>query len=326
MKRLLDWDWLGEKTRPHFGQLTLWVLLLCAQPLAYYFVTHWGQHVKGPRTGPATVLSFLPDSVLLSPLSIQVSGVLFTLGSLLWLAQVFVPWSGWLTSLAFTAVVALYVENATQVTHVAHVTNMLLLLHALWYHLYRNEIRGSLATGCFWSTALYPRWVHAAGVFYLGLFYGMSGLLKLLTSGPGWANGVSLQLWAHLWGEQDSVWTRFILEHRSLAVAMQYATLVGESSGLLAIFSRRLRPFIGLTLIGFHVGAICVFKWGFHANALMLALFFLPCDRWVGALVERWQREAPPPRTIRYPAGWWGQFRKGVRARLDILQRCSPSQ
>jgi hypothetical protein len=324
MMRLRDWDWLGERSRPHFGQLTLWLLLLCAQPLAIYFVTHWGLHVRGPRTGPATILSFLPDSVLLSPLPIQVCASLFVLGSFLWLAQLAIPWSGWLTSLAFTAVVALYVENATQVTHVAHVTNVLLLLHALWYHFYRREIRAALAAGCFWSTPLYPRWVHALAVFYLGLFYGLSGLMKLLTSGPGWANGVSLQLWTNLWGEPGSLWTGLIREHRWVAVAMQSATLLGESSGLLAIFLPRLRPFIGLMLIGFHVGAICVFKWGFHANMVMLALFFLPCDRWVAALVARLERKAPEPRVIRYPAGWWGQLRKAVRARLDVLERCRP--
>jgi len=266
----------------------------------------------------------LPDSVLLSRVPIQVCAVLFVIGSLLWLAQVLIPWSGWLTSLAFTAVVALYVENATQVTHVAHVTNMFLLLHALWYHFYRHEISAALVAGCFWSEPLYPRWVHALAVFYLGLFYGLSGLGKLMTSGLGWANGVSLQLWTNLWGEQNSLWARFILEHRQLAVAMQVATLFGESSGLLAIVSRRLRPSIGLTLIGFHVGAICVFKWGFHANAVMLALFFLPCDRWVAALIDRLERRAGPPRQVRYPANLWGRFRQALRVRLDVLERCRP--
>ena len=41
MTRLSDWDWLGERARPHFGQLTLWALLLLAQPLALYFLLYW---------------------------------------------------------------------------------------------------------------------------------------------------------------------------------------------------------------------------------------------------------------------------------------------
>src|SRR5262249_3449292 len=138
MNRWRDWNWLGELTRPHFGQLTLWLLLLCAEPLCGYFLLHWRGLVSdlGHRTAPSTILSFVLDAVLLNRVSILVLSGLFLLGSLLWLVQVGIPWSGWLTSLCFTGVVGLYVENATQVTHVAHATNMMLLLHALWYHAY----------------------------------------------------------------------------------------------------------------------------------------------------------------------------------------------
>jgi len=302
MKFLGHWNWLGDLSRPHFGQLTLWVLLLCAQPLNWYFLTNCSrttvekteagspQRLRelGTRTGPATVLSFLPESVLRNLVVLRVCGGLFILGSLLWLSRLLLPWSGWLTSLSFTAVVALYVENMTQVTHVAHVTNMLLLLHALWYQCYHQEIRAALLQKRFWTTRLYPQWVHALGVFYLGLFYGLSGLMKLLTSGPNWANGVSLQLWTNLWGNPDSPFTTLILGQRWIALTLQYSTLIGETGGLLAIVSRWARPVIGLLLIGFHIGAISVFSWGFHANVAMLILFFFPCQRWINGLVDRW--------------------------------------
>ena len=230
------------------------------------------------------MLSFLPAAVLTNLVVLHVAGVLFVAGSLLWAGRLLVPWSGWITSLSFTAVVALYMENMTQVTHVAHVTNMLLLLHALWYQSWSREIRTASRQGRFWTTRLYPRWVHALAVFYLGLFYGLSGLMKWCTSGPGWANGVSLQLWTHLFGDEQSPFKRLILEHRWMALALQYATLFGETAGLLAIVSRWARPVVGLMLIGFHIGAISVFSWGFHANVAMLFLFFFPCDRWVAAL------------------------------------------
>jgi Vitamin K-dependent gamma-carboxylase len=315
MKRWWDWNWLGETSRPYFGQLTLWVLLLCAQPLNVYFQINCSrtsalpteagspQRLRelGERTGPSTVLSFLPNSVLLERHVLHVCGVLFVVGSILWLLQWFVPWSGWLTSLSFTAVVALYVENMTQVTHVAHVANMMLLLHALWYQCYHREIRAALRERRFWTSKLYPRWVHALGVLYLGLFYGLSGLMKLLTSGPGWANGVSLQLWTRLWGDKNSPFTALILEHRWIAVALQYSTLIGETGGLLAIVSRLARPIIGLLLIGFHIGAISVFSWGFHANVAMLILFFFPCDRWIDALASRWEKRSSPTATTSNP-------------------------
>lgn len=297
-----NWNWLGELSRPYFGQLTLWVLLICAQPLCGYFLLHWSGPMSelGQRTGPASILSFLPDSILLSRLSILLLGALFLFGALLWLAQVWIPWSGWLTSLSFTGAVALYMENATQATHVAHATNMMLLIHALWYHCYAPEIRMALAEGRFWTTPLYPRWVHAMGVFSLGMLYGLSGLMKILTSGVGWANGVPLQLWTYLWGDEASFFTPLILNHRWLAQGLQVVTLLGETGGFLAIVSRRCRPVIGLLLIGFHIGAISVFRWGFHANLSLLVLFFLPCDRWVPRLVDWMQRRTRPALRIDY--------------------------
>jgi hypothetical protein len=150
------------------------------------------------------------------------------------------------------------------------------LLYALWYHACRKEIAAALRERRFWRTPLYPRWVYSCSVFAVGSFYGTSGLMKWLTSGPGWANGVSMQLWTRLWGDPDSPWTRMVLDDRRFAAALQWGALVGETAGYLAIVSRRLRPWIGLLLIAFHAGQIAIFGWGFHANMLLLALVFLP--------------------------------------------------
>jgi hypothetical protein len=295
MSRLACLDWLGQKCRPHYGQLTLYSLLVCASALCAYFQLR----LPAPptallRTGPASVLSFLPDAVLLHDGLFRLGGLLFFLGAVLWAVGVGVPWSGWLASLGFTAVVALYLERSTQATHVAHLTDLLLLLYALWYHLYACEIRQARARGCFWTEPLYPRWVHAASVFVVGTFYGFSGLNKWLKSGLAWPNGLSLQLWVRLWGDPDSVWVRLLLSDRRPAAALQWATLLAETGGFVAILSRRLRPLIGLALIGFHVGAICVFGWGFHANLLLIALVFLPFDRWVPRWVAGLERRTGP--------------------------------
>jgi hypothetical protein len=295
MSRLERLEWLGDRSRPHYGQLTLWSLLLCAAALCAYFQLYRPPVPAAlPRTGPASVLSFLPDALLLHDGLFRLCGLLFFLGAVPWAARVGVPWSGWLTALAFTAVVALYLERGTQATHVAHLTNQLLLLYALWYHLCAADIRRASARGRFWAEPLYPRWVGAAGVFLTGTFYGFSGLNKWLESGPSWPNGLSLQLWARLWGDPDSLWVRLLLSDRRLAAALQWVTLLAETGGFVAVVSRRLRPLIGLALIGFHAGAICVFGWGFHANLLLLALVFLPLDRWVPRAVERLERRTAP--------------------------------
>lgn len=288
MNRPSPLDRLGERTRPHYGVLVLCSLLVSALPLAGYFLLYWpGHRPHGDRLGPATVLSFLPDAILLDRRAQIVCGVLFFAGAAAWLAHRFLPWSAWLTALSFTGVVALYVENATQLTHVAHLTNTMLLLYALWYHTCREDIAAALREHRFWKTPLYPRWVYSCSVFAVGFFYGTSGLMKRLTSGPDWANGLSMQIWTRLWGDPSSVWTRWVLADRRFAAALQWAALIGETAGYVAIVSRRLRPWIGLLLIGFHIGQIALFGWGFHANMMILALVFLPFYQWVPRWVAR---------------------------------------
>jgi hypothetical protein len=283
---------LGERSRIHYGLLVLLALLVCGGALCAYFVSCRPEPGAPAEraAGPATFLSWLPEPLLRARALSWVCGGLFVLGALLWAAQRALPWSGWLTALSYNAAVALFLENARQATHVGHITGVLLLLYALWYQLDYRAIRTALAEGRFWSAPLYPRWVHSAGVFYIGLFYGMSGLVKWLTSGPGWANGTSLQLWARLFGDPHSWFTQAILADRRFALLLQWSALIGETSGLLAVVSRRARPWVGLLLIGFHVGQILVFGWGFHANMALIALLFLPFDEWVPRWAARLER------------------------------------
>jgi hypothetical protein len=286
-------DPLTRRSRPRFGLLAVAVSLACAASLAAYFLTHQPHgSPHGPRQSPVTVLSWLPDAVLLNP-SVQVAaGAVFYLAAALWLAQRLIPYSAIIAAAAFTAVVALHAENATQLTHVAHLTNVVLIVLALWYGLCARELRAARRERRLLTSLVEPRWVHALGVLAVGLFYGYSGWTKLLTCGPGWANGVSMQLWVSLWGDPGSPWTRLILTDRRFAAFLQASALAGECAALPAAFLPRLRPWVGLGLLGFHYGQISVFGWGFHANAVLIALFFLPCDRWVQRLAEWAPRRA----------------------------------
>jgi hypothetical protein len=285
------WNWLWQRERPHAGQLTLWGVLVCAAGLASYFLTHPPQPLPGAeRAGPASVLSCLPDPVLLAPATFYASGAAFALGAVLWALGRGVPWSGWLTALGFTTLMALQMEGSSQTTHVAHATNLLLIVNALWYHCDAPEIRRAQTAGLFWQTPLHPGWVYGLSVFCLGVFYGWSGLTKLKASGFAWPNGLSLQLWVRLWGDPDSWATQLILADRRLARFLQTTTLLGELGGLVAVVSRRLRPLVGLALIGFHGGAITVFGWGFHANVVLLALVFLPFPEGIRWLLARQER------------------------------------
>jgi hypothetical protein len=297
--------WLDEMgERPYYGQLVLVCLLACGSVLCAYFVFYRPE--PGPlesHTGPATLLSSLPVGVLRDRTWSYLAGGAFAAGAALWLLRWGLPWSGWLAALSYNAAVALFLENAVQATHVGHLTGILLILYALWYQFYYRDIRAADAAGRFWVTPLYPRWVYRCSVFALGLFYGLSGLSKWMQSGPAWATGLPLQLWVRLFGDPQSMFTHMILADRRVAALLSWATLIGETAGLLAIVSRRARPWIGLLLIGFHLGQIGVFGWGFHANMLFLALVFLPVVDWLPRLIAtREPTKSAPPQAQSVPS------------------------
>jgi hypothetical protein len=276
-------SWIRQRSLPLFGQVSLWVTLACCASLAVYFLTHATHGAPaGPRQWPVTVFSWLPDRILAWPPAQWAFAVVFYACAPLWALRRAVPWSAWLTAVGFTGTVALYVENHVDLTHTSHVACMVLWIHALWYTVEAERIRQATSDGTFWRTPLYPEWAYWLGVGYIGVFYGFSGWLKLLHSGPGWANGVSMQLWAYMWGDPASPFTAPILKHRWLAQALQAVTLLAEAGAPLALVSRRARVVLGILLIGFHIGAISVFRWGFHSNAVLIALYFLPVREWLG--------------------------------------------
>lgn len=296
MKLSPSFDWLGERSRPLYGQVLLWILLANGVALAYWFEMNRLPPPPGAvRTGPATVFSFLPDELLANWTLFRICGVLYLLGALLWAGQLLLPWSSWLAALSLTATIGLYMENTIQATHVGHLTNLLLLVLALWYQCYHRDIAAARQAERFWTTPLFPRWVHFLCLYTIALFYTWAGLSKLLEGGLAWPNGVSLQLWTHLWGSPTSPWTHLVVSNRLVAILLQVGTLLTELGACLALLSPRLRPWIGLGLLGLHYGIVSVFGWAFHFNALLIALVFLPVDRWL----SRWPlpTAAPAPRS-----------------------------
>jgi hypothetical protein len=275
-------DWFNTRSLPHFGQLATWLLLGASLWLARYPL----EIASGSRQGPASLLTWLPGEVLSSPLSFWTARGLLVLGVVLWFWRMFLPWSCWLTVIAFTSLWSLHVENSWHTNHCFQMTNNLLYIQALWETLCAREIRAATAAGKYWQTPLYPRWVTLAAVAYIGIFHTAAGLSKLTFSGPGWANGVSLQIWTHLWGRPWSPTTWLILNSRTFTQVLQAATLVVETCGVLAVFPR-LRTWIGLATVGFYVGVLMTFDYGFQLNLLFTAVYLLPVERWVESYVRK---------------------------------------
>ena len=64
MRPLSRLDRLGERSRPHYGQLVLWTVLLCSCCLLPLFRVVLGRKARrqtSASTTPASLLSFLPD-------------------------------------------------------------------------------------------------------------------------------------------------------------------------------------------------------------------------------------------------------------------------
>lgn len=265
---------LEDRTLPPFNQLVIWALLATAALLAI-----WPFHVQsGQRTGFASLLSCLPDSVVRSDWTWLAFRVLLVTGISLWLFQRCLPWSCWLVVAAFTGLWSLHVETTYNTAHIFHMANMLLVIQAIWITADAPLIRQRLRDGAFWQSQIVPRWVSLASIAYIGIFHTAAGFSKLTFSGPSWANGTSLQLWTYLWGRPWSPTTQLILSSRSLTQGLQVLTLIVETAGVLAIFPR-LRPLIGWALIGFYAGVLATFDYGFQFNAFFTALYLLPFER-----------------------------------------------
>lgn len=265
-------DHLGTFTRPQLGQLVIWVLI-------YIALTKTNRALPvlvGERTSPVTILSFLPEDFLTSWQVFTVCRWVLIVAGISWALQLLLPLSCWLTVVSFTAVVALFNENTSVINHAFNLANIVLIIHAMWYHFHHRAIKESLTKGCFWRTRIYPNWVFYLSLFCIGIFHTYAGLSKLTESGLQWANGVSLQLWLHLFGREDSFFKAWIVSNRHVAIALQGGTLVVETGAILAVFSRRLRVVIGVALLALYFGIIESFGYIFKYNALLVALFFLP--------------------------------------------------
>ena len=267
---------LLERSTPRFTQLALWLLLAVA--LVAGSVPFEVQ--PGPRQWPATLLSWLPPSLLASSATFWVFRGALWIGAMLWAFNRLLPLSPWLTVVGLTGLWSLHVENATNTNHCFHMANNLLVIYAIWATVEGREIRAAIREKRYWTTPLVPRWVTLGCIAYIGLFHTAAGLSKLYYSGPGWANGISLQLWTHLWGRPWMPTTQVILASRTFTQWLQVGTLVIETAGILAIFPR-LRTLIGLATLAFYAGVLLTFDYGFQFNALFTALYLLPVEQWL---------------------------------------------
>jgi len=273
-------DWLTALATPAFGQTVTWLLLAFAVVLAISPI----EFSAGVRSDQAaTIFAWLPEMILRNELFFTSVRVLLVLSVVLWALRIAVPISCWTTTILFALMWSLRMENLTNGAHIFNVTNMLLLIHTLWFQFYHADMKAARSAGRFWQTPTYPRWVFMLSVFYLGWFHSLAGFTKLMKTGFGWGNGVSLQLWTQVFGETSSPFAQVILYDARLTAVLQTGALAIECLSILCIFHWMARYAVGLGLIGFYIGVLTTFvTFGFHFNAILVALFLLPVDYLIG--------------------------------------------
>ena len=294
--------WLLDRANLRFGVLSVRILLAVVILIAVFPV----EFSIGPRSDqPATIFTWLPEWLLRNGMFFSLIRVSVVAAALMWWFRIWTPISCWLTVLLAMLMWSLRMENLTNGAHVFNVANMLLVVHAMWFQFYYREIDAAVASAASQPKKLtstdndldttesdkkheqiqrcYPRWVFMLSVFYLGWFHSLAGFTKILSSGFGWGNGVSLQLWTKLFGWEPSPFGQLLLYDTRLTAWMQTGALLIECSCILVVFNRWLRYGLGFALFGFYLGVLTTFvSFGFHFNALLVVWFLLPVDWWLG--------------------------------------------
>jgi hypothetical protein len=133
-------------------------------------------------------------------------------------------------------------------------------------------------------------------LFFYGLSYTMSAVIKLVRSGPMWIDGRHLWLWmAEKQVDLTSEYGQFVpsplqallLESRSLATALLTFGLLSELFAFL-LWWKRTRPFLALALTGMHLGVMFTLDIHFIENCLLLLGLGLP----IAAFIDRRDPEA----------------------------------
>ena len=132
------------------------MLLCCSLILAWSPI----EFSVGERAeSPATIYFWLPAGLKGSGLFFSLVRFGLTVSTLLWMFRKAVPWSGWATVILFTLMWSLRMENLTNGAHIFNIANWLLLIHAAWFHFYRDELRDATRRGDMSTALVYPRWV-----------------------------------------------------------------------------------------------------------------------------------------------------------------------
>lgn len=261
-----------------FGQLSLWALL--AAGLFYAL-----QATLEPRAilHPFSITALLPGSWWQNPTLFLVLKTVSIAAILCWALHLYTPVSALLASGGLLLLLSNSIAGQIYARHQPYVPAVLLAIYAIWGVSRRAQIKSAPTLWRFGKAAHYPKWVYNLSLLYLTSTYSFAGLSKVIASGAGWVNGVSLQLWC--WsGSQSLVPIRAIcLYDRWIALGAQTLVLLTELTCVFCFFIHRLRRAYGLALIGFHLSVEVLFGFHFYGNIIAVGLFLMMYPSWIRA-------------------------------------------
>jgi hypothetical protein len=280
---------LTERTPGRYGLISLYLWLL----LGGFQVVVAPHSPPGPRLHHLSVMGLvLPEAVLSDDrlfLALQIA--YFPLAAL-WAMRVRIPWTSWAATVVHTMAISMSQESMDYAEKSYHVVGLMLIIHAAWYQFARVELRQPAKSRELFRSPVYPRWVFYLSLLALCMTYTDAGWTKLVLNGPGWANGLSLQVWVAVDAGWDSWLARILNAHRGLAQVGQIGVLLAESLSFTCLFSRPARRIIGVVLLGFHLAIELLFGFQFYGNivGVLLLLIIGPPE----AVLLR-SRERPTP-------------------------------
>lgn len=273
---------------------------------------------------------WLPVNLVTSQAFERAVAVVIMISCGCWLLKRCLPWSALCGATSYGFYVSLCQSRIANYRHETLPDVAMLVVFAAFYTLRRREIIRAVNAHRFWERKLYPNWVYALCITYMGLYYTFGGLSKLAAMRTGvWQSGLTLQLL--LW-KPDPLPVAAVPIVRNYAIAnlSMIASIVLETGALAAFTVRWLRPWWATGLITMHVLVLLTLHIDFRSTILVLIWIAWPWQRILSALGPRigprigprmrgvLQRQSPTDATAEVSAAY-------PRSRADqTVQRQSP--
>ena len=97
---------------------------------------------------------FLPTSFVESPIFFETMKWTYFVAAIFWFFNKLIPYSSWICTIGFTAVMGLYFENIYFSDHQGIMINMLMIIYCLWYHFYHRHIKEAIQAKNYWASPL----------------------------------------------------------------------------------------------------------------------------------------------------------------------------